>query len=229
MKNENVKNAVELIDDELVKEASKGKKISFKAVAAGVLAVAVVFAALGVARNTPAALISGIEKQAEAVVTAANEMDDYSDGEETVMFVEEEISLLVALSAGVDEEENHLTPAKDAVEKYRAELEELKERAKASLEAFKEAAKEYKEGERKLTREQRKALREKGTSIRARVKEAGKARRIVTAKEIVKARRNGDTDRLNEIYADICTSIETGMEKLNSALDRLDELTEKLA
>lgn len=229
MKKENVKNAVSLIDDELVKEASKGRKVSFKAVTAGVLAVAVVFAAVGVARNTPSALIGGIEKQAEAVVTAANEMDDYTDGEETVMFVEEEISLLVALSASVEEEANHLTPAKDAVEKYRAELEELKERAKTSLEAFKEAAKEYKEGERKLTREQRKVLREKGTSIRARVKEAGKARRIVTAKEIVKARRNGDTEKLNEIYADICTSIETGMEKLNSALDRLDELTEKLS
>ena len=226
MKKENVKIAVNMLDDELVKEASKGRRISFKAVTAAALALVIGFAAVNVAQNTPTALINGIEKQAEAMVVTANEMDDYSDGEETVMFVENEIYLLETLAA--TEEINHFAPARDAVNEYKAELQELRARAKESLEAFREASKEYK-GEKKLTAEQKKALRVKAREIRRAAKEARKAKRAVTAREIMKARRNNDVDTLNGYYNDICFSIETGMERLNKALDKLDELTEKLS
>lgn len=227
MKKENVKIAVEGISDEFVAEASKGRKFSVKSAAVIVLALAVGIFAVNAARNTPSALIRGIEKQGNAIITAANEIDDYSDGEETAMF-EEEIFLLETLAAGAEEETDHLTPARDAVNKYKAELEALRARANESLEAFKEASKDYK-GEKKLTAEQKKALRVKAREIRRAAKEARKAKRAVTAREIMKARRNNDVDTLNGYYNDICLSIETGMERLNKALDKLDELTENLS
>ena len=215
------------LNDKFINEAARGEKSSVGSVTAILLVMAFFVVGAGSLRNSPSVLLSSIERQANAAIVQANALDDYAEDDETLLEIENEIHLLSYLTAEA-EDTNHMTPAKDAVEAYKSELTQLRERANGSLSAFKEAAAPYKEKEYKLTVKQRQLLREQGRLIRQNVHRAGKAKRATTAKEIAVAKQNGDTEALNRLYDEICVSIETDITQLNSALDKLDALTERL-
>lgn len=229
MKKQTVDSAMEMLDDGIVKEAAKPRRFSTKATVAGVLAVALVaVGTAGVLDNTSNALLADMDKLAATAVETAEQLDYCDDEEaadafETAMYYSSGSLTAVSLASGTVE-----NPVEEALLDHAEEIEALRDRAEASSARLKAAVAEVREGGAKLTLEQKIALIKGRSAIRARVREIRRARIRVTAVELIKAKRDGDTEKLAEIYDETNGLIETRLEKLSDMLDRMDEISAAL-